>query len=431
MGSSYPRYPPDRIMFALIDCNNFYASCERLFRPDLHNKPIVVLSNNDGCIIARSNETKALGIKMGEPFFKVKAFCKQHHVHVFSSNYTLYGDLSDRVMAVIQASWPQTEIYSIDEAFLHISTLPCKELPAFSRDLQKKILRHTGIPTSIGIGKTKTLAKLANYVAKKQLRIPVFDITGKSSWLDKIPVSSIWGVGRQWTKRLNAIGIFTAQHLKALDFGVAKHRFNVALQRTVMELNEIPCLALETEQPKQSIISSCSFGSLQTDYAPMQEAISHHCATAWEKMRRQGLIAQHMSVFIRSNAFRDDLPSYSNLASFSLVHATDDIRLLTQYARTGLKKIFKPGIHYHKSGVLLAGLVNKNHRQRDLFTALSDQSLQQGDNMMQVMDRINTKYGSRTIRLAAEGFNKAWSMSRQLKSPHYTTRWSDLPTVMT
>ncbi len=416
-------------MFALVDCNNFYASCERLFRPDLRHTPIIVLSNNDGCVIARSNEAKALGIKMGAPYFEVKAFCKQHKVQAFSSNYTLYGDLSQRVMSTIQDTWDAVEVYSIDEAFLNLNTLPSNQIESFCWDLQKKILQHTGIPTSIGIGPTKTLAKAANHVAKKKLKIPVFDISEEIQWLSAIEVNDIWGIGRQWAKRLNKLGIYTAEDLAGLNLRMIKKTFNTVLQRTIMELNRIPCLDLEEPEPRQSIISSCSFGGLQTEFRVLQEAISHHCATAWTKMRRQGLIAQHLSVFVRSNSFRQDLKQYTNTVGFRLIHASDDIRYLTRCARFCLENLFKQGIYYHKSGVMLGDLIDKRFRQQDLFHQPSNELLERTEKIMQTMDFINKKYGERTVRLAAEGFQKTWSMKRQLKTPNYTTRWSEIPLV--
>ena len=414
-------------MFALVDCNNFYASCERLFRPDLQNVPIVVLSNNDGCVIARSNEAKAIGVKMGEPFFGVKALCKQYGVQIFSSNYTLYGDLSDRVMSVIEEAWDNTEIYSIDEAFLDLSALPAQEVTSFCETLQKKILKHVGIPTSIGIGPTKTLAKAANHVAKKELKIPVFNITHQMQWLLQMAAGDIWGVGRQWQKKLMNIGVYTAADLKALDHAFVKTKFNVVLQRTVLELKGRPCLQLEIEEPKQSIMSSRSFGTMQTELSALEQSISYHIATAWTKMRAQGLTTQHLSVFIRSNPHRNDLKQYSNSIGFRLVNPTDDICYLTKAAKFCLKKIYRPGIQYKKCGVLLADLRDKSHQQIDLFHQPTDESLAKNEKLMSVMDAINKKYDRNTIRLASEGFKKSWSMKRELKTPNYTTQWSELP----
>lgn len=417
-------------MFALIDCNNFYASCERLFQPALVNKPILVLSNNDGCVIARSNEAKALGIKMGVPYFEVKALCKQHKVHVFSSNYTFYGDMSRRVMSVIDENWPEVEIYSIDEAFLDLKTLPLSEQDEFCRRLQQKILRYTGIPVSIGIGPTKTLAKMANHIAKKELKVPVFNINDQYFWLSKIAVGDVWGVGRQWSKKLIQQGIDTAQDLAAVDLRGIKDRFNVMLQRTIRELQGTPCVGLQEFESRQSIVSSKSFGCMQTEYAAVAQAISSHCARACEKLRHQGLVARHLSVFVQTNRFRLDLPQYQQSIGFKLVNSTDDLRYLTRCAKFCLRKIFRSGFYYQKVGVYLGDLISKNYVQMDLFNQPSEEQLIQAEKFMAVLDAINSKYGRHTLRLAAEGHVKPWAMRTQLRSPSYTTQWSELPVVI-
>lgn len=417
------------MMFALIDCNNFYASCERLFRPDLRDKPIVVLSNNDGCVIARSNEAKELGIAMGEPFFKIKAISKQLDVHVFSSNYTLYGDLSHRVMSIIEASWPEVEIYSIDEAFLDLSTMPQSLHESFCIALQKDLLKSTGIPTSIGIGPTKTLAKIANHLCKRKLKIPVFNVSEQRHWLEKIEVGDVWGVGRQWQKKLMDKGIYTAWDLSQLNAHVIKKQYNVVLMRTVMELQGIPCGGLEDTSPKQSIMSSKSFGEMQSQFSSLAQAISSHSARACEKARKQNLIAQRIHVFVRSNPFRQDLEQYSRHIECRLVNPTDDTRIITKVAKLCLKKLFKPGIQYKKVGVMLEGLINKSSIQLDLFHQPSDDALRKKDLLMSLSDSINTRFGSQTIKLAAEGYCKPWAMRADMRSPCYTTRWSELPIV--
>jgi len=416
-------------MFALVDCNNFYASCERLFRPDLRDKPICILSNNDGCVIARSNEAKALGIQMGEPFFKVKALCKRHKVHVFSSNYTLYGDLSHRVMSVIHEAWDAVEVYSIDEAFLDLSSLPADLQEPFCIQLQKKILQYTGIPTSIGLGPSKTLAKAANHLCKKELKIPVFNVTHHRNWLKKISVGDVWGIGRQWHKKLVGQGIYTAFDLAQMNPHLLKKQYNVVLMRTAMELQGKSCVGFASEEPKQSIMSSKSFGRVQTDYEPIAEAISSHCARAWEKLRRQGLVAQSLFVFVQTNQFRADLPQHCKSICFKLINATDDLSLLTKVAKLCLKKLFRQGYQYKKVGVCLEDLIAKNQRQLDLFHQPSAGVLSAKEKIMKVIEEINHKYGSQTIRLAAEGHCKPWAMRAELKSPAYTTRWSDLAMV--
>lgn len=416
-------------MYALIDCNNFYASCERLFRPDLRNQPIVVLSNNDGCVIARSNEAKALKIKMGEPYFKIKALCQQHHIHVFSSNYALYGDLSHRVMSIIENSWTSVEIYSIDEAFLDLSTLPAHQHDDFCIALQRYILKSTGIPTSIGIGQTKTLAKIANHVCKKELNIPVFNICNQRDWLKRIDIADVWGVGRQWTKKLQAIGILTAADLAAFNPNSLRSQFNVILMRTAMELQGTPCCGIQDTSIHQSIVSSRSFGNMQTEFQPLAQAVSSHVARAYEKLRHQHAQVLRLTVFVQTNPFRRDLLQYNNKIQFKLVQPTDDLRLLTRIARRCLFKIYKTGFQYKKVGVYFEELISQKYQQLDLFNQPTESLLHKKDDLMNLLDGINQKFGRHTIKLAAEGFVKPWAMRADMQSPHYTTQWSDLPTV--
>lgn len=415
-------------MFALIDCNNFYASCERLFRPDLEYQPIVVLSNNDGCVIARSNESKALGIAMGEPFFKIKALCKQHKIHAFSSNYTLYGDISHRVMLTIEDEWPHVEIYSIDEAFLDLSTLSESQLESFCTQLQKRVLKETGIPTSIGIGKTKTLAKAANFLCKKVLNIPVFYLNNQVL-LQKISVGDVWGIGRQWAKKLTNQGINTAYDLAQTNAHLLKRQYNVVLMRTAMELSGIPCATLEATEPKQSIMSSKSFGKMQNTFPAVAQSVSSHCARAVEKLRAQNLVVQRMYVFVHTNRFREDLAQHFQSMEVKLINPTDDLRIITKMAKRCLRRIFKNGFYYKKAGVCLEDLIPKDPRQMDMFHQPSDETLEKTEQLMSVFDKINQKFGRHTMRLAAEGYSKPWAMRSELKSPAYTTRWSDLPQV--
>lgn len=417
-------------MFALIDCNNFYASCERLFRPDLREVPIVVLSNNDGCCIARSNEAKALGISMGEPYFKIKDLCKRHGVKAFSSNYTLYGHISRRVMCTIEDNWPHLELYSIDEAFLDLSSLPVDCHDSFCQQLQRKILKHTGIPTSIGIGPTKTLAKVANHLCKKIFKIPVFNITSnREQLLKEISVGDVWGVGRKWENKLISRGIHTAYDLAMTNTHLLKKNFNVVLMRTAMELQGIACGGLEEIEPKQSIMSSKSFGQMQTQFSSIAESVSSHCARAVEKMRNQQLVAQRMFVFVHTNRFREDLAQHFQSIEFKLINPTDDLRLITNIAKRCLQRIFKTGYYYKKAEVCLEDLIPKNPRQLDIFHQPSDEHLYHTEQLMSVFEQINQKYGRSTIRLAAEGYSKPWAMRAELKSPAYTTRWSEVPQV--
>lgn len=416
-------------MFALIDCNNFYAACERLFRPDLARRPIIVLSNNDGCVIARSNEAKALGIGMGEPYFKVKAICKKHSIAVFSSNYTLYGDLSNRVMSIIAEQWPNLEQYSIDEAFLDLQGMPPHAHTELCETLQRHILKCTGIPTSIGMGKTKTLAKAANHIAKQQLNIPVFNLSILPHWLDKVAIEDVWGVGKRWAVKLKQMHINTAGDLARCNPALIRKRFNVVMQRTTYELQGISCLNLNDIALKQSIVSSKSFGTPQTELSALEQAISAHMARAWTKMRAQGLAASYVSVFILSNRHRTDLAQYTNTAGLKMVMPCDDIRQLTQYAKQSLRKIFKPGIDYKKAGVLVDGLLPKATHQADLFHTVPEQERLHTDKLMNTIECINQRFGKSTMRLAAEGYAKPWAMRQELKSPAYTTQWRDLPIV--
>lgn len=416
-------------MFALVDCNNFYASCERLFRPDLRYKPIIVLSSNDGCVIARSNEAKALGIPMGVPYFKVKSLCTQHGIHVFSSNFALYGDLSQRVMTTVGQEWPHMEIYSIDEAFLDLSTMPLHEIDAFCSALQKKILKHTGIPTSIGIGQTKTLAKLANYLCKRVLKVSTFNLSQQREWLKHISVAEVWGIGRRWSAKLIERGINTAFDLAVADVHLLKKQFNVVVARTALELQGIACSDLVQEEPRQSILSSKSFGSLQSQYAAVAEALSSHCARAVEKLRQQQSLVVCMSVFVHTNRHRQDLAQHFQSIEIRLVQPTDDLRVLTHLAKKGLSQIFKEGLFYKKTGVCFEELLPKAIQQLDLFQQMTQEESQKTEELMSVFERINQRFGRQALRLAAEGSSKPWDSRLQMRSPCYTTCWSELPVV--
>lgn len=416
-------------MYALVDCNNFFASCERVFRPDLQNKPVIILSNNDGAVISRSNEAKALGIQMGEPFFKIKAFCRQHKVHVFSSNYTLYRDFSQRISSTLEESWDKVEIYSIDEAFLDLSEMPAHMHESFCLALQKKILKYTGIPTSIGLGQTKTLAKIANYLCKKELKIPIFNISEHLHWLKRINVGEVWGIGRQWHKKLVQQGIYTAHDLASMNPHLLRTQFNVVVMRTAMELQGISCSNHEEAGPKKTLLSSRSFGVMQTAFEPIAQAVSAHCANVYEKLRQQDSLTKSIYVFVKTNCFREDLAQYNQSAAISLVSPTDDLRLITYHAKKCLEKIYKHGFQYKKVGVCLEELSCKNHQQLDIFHQASEASQEKTEQLMHLFDSINQKFGRHTIKLAAEGYSKEWAMKSGLKSPSYTTQWSELPVV--
>ncbi len=417
-------------IFALVDCNNFYASCERLFRPELKEKPIVVLSNNDGCIVARSNEAKALGISMGAPYFKTKALIRRHNVRVFSSNYSLYGDLSHRVMSVLQEMEPEVEIYSIDEAFVSLPAANHQDLTGYAKALKARVEQWVGIPVSIGIAPTKTLAKLANRFAKKNGQYGgVFDLTdhdGIDALLSSVDVGDIWGIGRRSTEKLNRQGILNAFQLKnANDNWLGKH-LTVTGLRTAIELRGTSCIPLDSAQPnKKAIISSRSFGQSTGSLAALKEAISTHVSIASKKLRDQNSAAKSMHVFIYTNRFKEDPPQYSGNMTLPLPQASSYTPTLIKHAMQGLERIYKPGYRYNKAGVMVTELVPRDRIQRNLFGQKNRENMP----LMETVDRINKDWGRNTIRFAVEGLEKSWQMKQSHKSPAYTTSWAEIPEV--
>lgn len=419
-------------VFALVDCNNFYASCERLFRPELNSQPIIVLSNNDGCVIARSNEAKALGIAMGTPHFKIKDLLAKHKVHVFSSNYALYGDLSHRVMTILQQHEAKVEVYSIDEAFISLPYVPGTLQLETARFLQQKIKQCVGIPVSIGIGPTKTLAKIATRIAKKDPRHGgVFDITDNSridQLLATCDVDDVWGVGRQSASKLRMRGIMSARALRDADDVWIRKQLTVTGLRTAMELRGISCLRLETALPdKKSIISSKSFGRPVSSLSDMREAVATYLSTAAEKLRDQGSVTGAVQVFIATNTFNPNQPQYVQSLTTCLSKPTSYTPHLLKAALHCLESIFKPGYQYQKAGVMLTGIVPDGCQQIGLFDVQGEGK----DELMQAVDRINQKWGRQTVQLAAAGLVKPWEMVQSHKSPAYTTSWSELPIVKT
>ncbi len=417
--------------FAIVDCNNFYASCERLFRPELRGKPVVVLSNNDGCIIARSNEAKALGIGMGTAYFKAKKFLKQHDVAVFSSNYALYGDLSSRVMDVLSQFAPRIEVYSIDEAFLDFEGFGQWDLHHHGKQICQTVEQWTGIPVSIGFGPTKTLAKLANRVSKKQADLQgVFnfnDAKDPDAVLANVAIGDIWGVGRKWAEKLQKQGIHTALDLKHCDAGTMKQRFNVVLARTVQELQGTPCIQLEEARAdRQQVLCSRSFGVRVTEYKDMRAALTHFVSQAAEKLRKQALLANTISVHMSTSPFDDRREYYNNAATVKLMVPTDDTRKLTAAAQGLLETIYLDGHSYQRAGVLLMDLTQPQYQQQDLFAATEHP---RSDELMKAMDMINATMGNGTLRFAGEGFEAGWRMKQRLRSPRYTTQFSELRTV--
>jgi len=420
------------VPIALIDGNNFYVSCERVFNPMLEGRPVIVLSNNDGCAVARSNEAKALGVKMGAPWFQLKDLAKKHGIIALSSNYALYGDMSNRMMSVLARYSPDQEIYSIDECFLGLEGFANFDLVAHAQAMRRQVRQWVGIPVCVGIAETKTLAKLANHCAKKGFAgaDSVCDF-GRLSDADKsvlfstIEVGEIWGIGRQLSKQLIARGIDTVEALRTADAKVLRREFSVTMERIVAELNGESCVDLEDVAPaKQQIMSSRSFGKYLTDLDSLQEAVASYIAIAAAKLRHQGSVAGMVQVFIRTSPFRDNAPQYSKTLTIPLPTPSDDTLRLTQAALWGLRRIYRPGFEYQKAGIMLMDLVPAGIRQQDLFYAARN-----NDALMKVVDRINRAWGRGTIRSAAEGTAKTWSMKRERMSSRWTTRWDELPVV--
>lgn len=417
--------------FALVDCNSFYASCEKLFRPDLKHKPVVVLSNNDGCIVARSAEAKALGLKMATPRFKVDKLLKQHDVAVFSSNYALYGDISERVMTTLEGLAPNVEVYSIDEAFLDLDGLAFVDsLTEYGQQIRDKVQRDTGIAVGVGIAPTKTLAKLANHAAKQYPATGgVVDLTNperQQKLMAITDVGDVWGVGRKIKARLNQIGITSALDLAHADLQMIRQRFNVVLEQTVRELNGESCLALETMAPtKKQIVCSRSFGQRVHDKASMKSAISSYAARAAEKLRGENQHCRHLSVFIRTSPFAKNQPQYANSRSMQLPSATNDSRVLNQYSQRLLDMIWADGYAYAKAGVMLADFGPSHVGQGDIFFDADEAKRQR---LMETVDRINQRTGGK-LKLGSEQQQTGWQMARKHLSPAYTTNWAQLPTV--
>jgi DNA polymerase V len=421
-------------LIALVDCNNFYVSCERVFRPDLIGKPVAVLSNNDGCIVARSQEVKDLGVKMGVPLFQIQHLVKQHNIQLFSSNYSLYADLSARVMATLEEFAPSLEVYSIDEAFLDLTGVCHNDPIAYGQRIRKTVYRATGIPVCVGMGPTKTLAKLANFAAKKWLKtdgvLDLSDPVRREKLMRIVPVGEVWGIGSRTTAKLNQIGIHTVWDLAAQPSKRIQTKFNVVVARTVLELNGIPCLELEEiAQDKQQIVCSRSFSRRLTEYGELSQALAEYCSRAAEKLRCQHSVAGHVSVFIRTSPFNPQEPQYQRSAGVTLPSATQDTRIIVSAAHRLLKEIFKPGYNYQKCGVQLS-LIHPEITpgQLELFD-FSDNGLPtENPPLMKTIDQINRRF-PRAITLAATGFDETWKPKAERISKRYTTDWRELVCV--
>ena len=415
---------------ALVDCNSFYVSCERLFNPSIIKKPVVVLSNNDGCIISRSTEAKVLGIKMGEPYFKVKGIVKKHNIKVFSSNYSLYGDISRRVMKTLKQFSPQMEIYSIDEAFLDLSSVNNENLLEHGNKIRKTILKWTGIPTSIGIATTKTLSKIANHIAKKASSgvINLVNATQIDEILKEIKINDVWGVGRQLTKFYIKNGITTANQLKNITDSWIKKNTNVFGARTVMELKGLSCISLETHNEKRkNCCVSRSFGRKVTKLEELNESITKHCLNAAEKIRLDNQTTKRITVFIRTSPFQKDKNYYANSKNMDLPIRTNDSIELVKQALTALKYIYRKGYKYQKIGIIFSELNDVDIYRKNLFSSIGNEEVRK--KLMKAIDYTNIKYGRNALSIAQAGLNKKWNIKRQYSSKIDTACFDFLPII--
>lgn len=417
-------------MFALCDVNSFYASCETVFRPDLKGRAVVVLSNNDGCVIARSAEAKPF-VKMGEPYFKQKEMFRRHGIIAFSSNYELYADMSNRVMTTLEELSPRCEIYSIDEAFCDLTGVRnCRDLTDFGREIRETVLRRTHLTVGVGIAQTKTLAKLANHPAKQWQRqtggvVDLSNLERQRKLMALLPVDEVWGVGRRISKKLESMGIDTVLKLADTDIRFIRKHFNVVLERTVRELRGEPCLGLEEFAPvKQEIVCSRSFGGRITEYHEMRQAICSYASRAAEKLRGEHQYCRFISAFVKTSPFALNEPYYGNSASVKLLTPTQDSRDIITAATKCLDAIWRDGHRYQKAGVMLGDFYSQGVAQLNLFD--DNAPRQNSEKLMEVLDHINAKDGRGTLYFAGQGIQTAWQMKREMLSPRYTTRFRDL-----
>lgn len=429
-------------VFALVDCNNFYASCEKLFDPKLRDVPIVVLSNNDGCVVARSAEAKALGVPMGVPWHQIQDMARRYRIQAFSSNYSLYADMSNRVVEVLSRFSPAVEVYSIDESFLGLSGLQRQDangLMGYGQRIRQTIAQDLGLAVCVGIASSKTLAKLANHCAKKGLagtagvcdfgRLTAAEL---DQLFGEIEVGEVWGVGRKISARLQDMRINTVKALRDADPTLIRNRFSVVLERTVRELRGESCLEFEELVPaKQQIMNTRSFGQYVYELEDLREAVAHHIAKAAEKLRSQGSVAGAVQVMIRTNPFSVKEPQYQRAVTVPLPEPSDDTRVLTRWALRVLGRIYQPGYAYQKAGVMLLELQQRDQQQVDLFSNTA--SAKRSSELMQTLDAINARWGAGTLRVSTEGDRQkepVWRMRREKLSPAYTTCGNELPVVL-
>jgi DNA polymerase V len=418
-------------LFALCDCNNFYASCERVFNPALNGKPVVVLSNNDGCVIARSNEAKALGIQMGDPFFKIRNMVEYKHVHAFSSNYVLYGDMSDRVMQTLSLFTPHVEVYSIDECFMDLGDFYALDLFQYAWEIKRKVGRCTGIPVSLGVAPTKALAKVANKLAKKSAKangvLVLTDPYHIQKALEATKVEDVWGIGSQYARFLKKHNIHTALDFSnASENWVRKHMTIVGV-RLHKELRGESCLELEeVTPPKKGICTSRSFGRKLTKYDDVLEATASYAAKCAKKLRGQKSCAKLITVFVQTNSFSEYDKQYYNSKTVCMPVATNSDIELIHYAILALKAIYREGYYYKKSGVIVTEIIPDNQIQYDLLDTVDREK---HNKLMQVLDGLTDRFGRSKVKVAAQGIGESWGLKSDFRSPCYTTRLSDVPTI--
>jgi DNA polymerase V len=415
------------VVFALVDCNNFYVSCERIFRPSLEKKPVIVLSNNDGCVIARSNEAKKIGIQMGIPVFEIQELIERNKVHVFSSNYTLYGDISQRVMTVLAQLVPEIEIYSIDEAFIRLDGIKQYQLAEYARRIKEIIYQWIGVPVSIGLGQTKTLAKAANYLSKKHSGFGgFFDFSAcpdPDEFLAMIPIGEVWGIGEKYEVLLKEHDIINAKDLKYAPEPWIRSKMHVVGARMVKELNGISCLPIEDITPsKKAICISRSYGRPVESYEDLEQATAAFVARTAEKLRKQGLLATQWTVFVMTNRFAKG-PRYVNFKSIRLPVPTSETAELNRFTVKALHILFRKGYLYKKSGVIAEELIPEDQQQTALW---DDPARQRYKSLMKVVDKINGELGSNTVKFALQGMNRKWKIRQEMLSPGYTTKWKDI-----
>lgn len=417
-------------MYALADCNNFYASCERVFNPSLIGKPVVVLSNNDGCVIARSNEAKSVGITMGQPAFQIRELIKKHDVRVFSTNFTLYGDMSQRVMNILSEFVADIEIYSIDEAFLSLKGFDMFDTKQYCARIREKVIKSTGIPVSIGIAPTKTLAKVANHYAKKvpsHNGVYIIDKENLRESLSVFPAGEVWGIGRQYNKMLAKYGINTALDFVNASSQWLRKTMSVVGLRTQEELKGNECYGMELTIPaKKTICTARSFGQMLTEYQPVAEAVANFASRCAFKLRKQRSCANVLMVFIHTNRHREDLPQYARNRVLTLPSATSSTFEIVEYAQLALKSIFMEGYNYKKAGVIVSGIVPENAVQNCLFDEVDREK---HSSVLNSVDKINERYGRDTVKLAVLGYRRKWKLRQEQLSPFYTTSWNDIITV--